>query len=64
VPIHLRLETIQIVFMQLRDRVNAALHTQIEDYLCHQEQSSSVLCMLDAIHQILIPPYVLARTFY
>ncbi|KAJ7364690.1 hypothetical protein DFH08DRAFT_799010 [Mycena albidolilacea] len=35
--------------MQLGDHVNATLHTQ--DRLCLQEQSSGVLCMLDAIHQ-------------
>jgi hypothetical protein len=52
VPLHL--ETVQIAFMQLGDRVNAALHTQIGDRLRLQEQSSGVLRMLDAIHQVLI----------
>ncbi|KAJ7772766.1 hypothetical protein B0H14DRAFT_3589988 [Mycena olivaceomarginata] len=51
VLIPLRLETIRIAFMQLGDRVNAALHTQIGDRLRLQEQSSGVLRMLDAIHQ-------------
>jgi hypothetical protein len=50
--------------MQLGDHVNAALHSQIGDHLHLQEQSSGVLHMLDAIHQVLIPPYVLARIYY
>jgi hypothetical protein len=62
IPLHL--ETIQIGFMQLGNRVNDALHTQIGDRLCLQEQSSGVLRMLDAIHQVLIPPYVFARIYF
>ncbi|KAJ7818066.1 hypothetical protein B0H14DRAFT_3474124 [Mycena olivaceomarginata] len=51
VLVPLRLETVRIAFMQLGDRMNAALHTQIGDRLRLQEQSSGVLHMLDAIHQ-------------
>ncbi|KAJ7355297.1 hypothetical protein DFH08DRAFT_653173, partial [Mycena albidolilacea] len=45
------LETIRIAYLQLGDRVTAALHTQIGDRLRLQEQHSGVLQMLDAIHQ-------------
>ncbi|KAJ7017241.1 hypothetical protein C8F04DRAFT_923419, partial [Mycena alexandri] len=53
-----RLETIRIVFMQLGERVNAALHTQIGDRLRLQEQHGGVLRMLEAIqqHADVIPP--------
>ncbi|KAF8131742.1 hypothetical protein K438DRAFT_1788206 [Mycena galopus ATCC 62051] len=49
--IPLRLESICIAFMQLADRVNLALHTQIGDRLRIQEQNSGVLRMLESIHQ-------------
>ncbi|KAF8172599.1 hypothetical protein K438DRAFT_1981449 [Mycena galopus ATCC 62051] len=49
--IPLRLESIHIAFMQLADRVNLALHTQIGDRLRIQEQNSGVLRMLESIHQ-------------
>ena len=48
----LRLESIRIAFFQLGDRVNGALHTQIGDRLCLQEQNSGVLRLLAAIHQV------------
>jgi hypothetical protein len=48
----LPLETIRIAFFQLGDRVRAALHTQIGDCLRLQEQSSGVLRLLEAIHQV------------
>ncbi|KAJ7195202.1 hypothetical protein GGX14DRAFT_575732 [Mycena pura] len=47
----LRLESIRIAFLQLGDRVNAALHTQIGDRLRLQEQNGGVLRILEAIHQ-------------
>ncbi|KAJ6627693.1 hypothetical protein B0H10DRAFT_2210209 [Mycena sp. CBHHK59/15] len=58
VLIPLRLETIRIAFMQLGDRVNAALRTQIGDRLRIQEQNGGVLWMLEAIqqHSDVIPP--------
>ncbi|KAJ6552901.1 hypothetical protein B0H19DRAFT_899411, partial [Mycena capillaripes] len=46
-----RLETICIAFMQLGDRVNAALRTQIGDRVRLHEQNSGVLRMLEAIQQ-------------
>ncbi|KAF8147515.1 hypothetical protein K438DRAFT_1779993 [Mycena galopus ATCC 62051] len=49
IPLHL--ESICIIFMQLADRVNLALHTQIGDWLRIQEQNSGVLRMLESIHQ-------------
>lgn len=52
VLIPLRLETIRIAFMQLGDRVNAALRTQIGDRLRLQEHNGSVLRMLEAIQQV------------
>ncbi|KAJ7657686.1 hypothetical protein DFH06DRAFT_1131464 [Mycena polygramma] len=51
VLIPLRLETIRIAFLQLGDRVNATLRTQIGDRLRVQEQSSGALWMLEAIQQ-------------
>jgi hypothetical protein len=52
VLIPLRLETIRIAFMQLGDRVNAALRTQIGDRLRLQEHNGGVLRMLEAIQQV------------
>ncbi|KAJ7355286.1 hypothetical protein DFH08DRAFT_954780 [Mycena albidolilacea] len=58
VLIPLRLETIRIAFMQLEDRVNAALRTQIGDRLRLREHNGGVLRMLEAIqqHSDVIPP--------
>ena len=50
--IPLPLETIRIAFVQLGDRVNAALHTQIGDRLRLQEQHGGVLRLLEAIQQV------------
>ncbi|KAJ6605986.1 hypothetical protein B0H10DRAFT_1886486, partial [Mycena sp. CBHHK59/15] len=47
----LPLETIRIAFLQLGDRVNAALRTQIGDRVRIQEQHGAVLRLLEAIHQ-------------
>jgi hypothetical protein len=52
VLIPLRLETIRIAFIQVGDRVNAALRTQIGDRLRLQEQNSGVLRMLQAIQTV------------
>jgi hypothetical protein len=49
----LRLETIRIGFIQLGDRVNAALRTQVGDRLRLSEQNSGVLRMLQATQEVL-----------
>jgi hypothetical protein len=50
--IPLRLETIRIAFIQVGDRVNGALRTQIGDRLRLQEQNGGVLRMLQAIQEV------------
>ncbi|KAJ6605746.1 hypothetical protein B0H10DRAFT_2440176 [Mycena sp. CBHHK59/15] len=47
----LPLGPIRIAFLQLGDRVNAALRTQIGDRVRIQEQHGAVLQLLEAIHQ-------------